>query len=152
MATITWQLVSQLYQTAQKFFGKYDNSKNSSKFLATLCLATNSSYSAVVINVNNQRLIYVDSQNSHIRLEHSDLIDILPLLFQSYACTRLPCDRTQQLCEKIGLQAPVPIVDAIFFAFETDENESVFMQEREAYVCCCLCNLLLLRSLQHESS
>lgn len=123
-ADADWGVINEIYSVARTFFRNRDYTATSAKLLHLLSLATRSTRSMLVIHADGEELLILDGFKSWKR-PVNEMIDTLPLLYQSYECTRVSSEEIEALQSSLGLDLEKYDSDGAYFAFEM-EGDSIF--------------------------
>ncbi|MFT6266777.1 MAG: hypothetical protein ACJAWS_002941, partial [Oleiphilaceae bacterium] len=119
------------YQSAKNLC-HIDNKENAAKFIELVADSTCSDKVIIIQNANEKLTIFKNEKNLNIQI--SQLIDVLPILYQSYACTRLKVDELADIISMFDLTDEV-YLDCVFFSIEVSTEESLcfVMLNKEKY-------------------
>jgi len=121
---LSWSDMLSFYQSAKEFFTSASYAEKASEFLALLERFTNSDEAILLLN-SEEEITALQRTGSRAH-ELSELIDALPLLYQSYSFTKFEPDELEDIQRVLSLAETSDFTDGAFFAFEINPELSLW--------------------------
>jgi signal transduction histidine kinase len=126
-----WAVINKIYAEAKVFFGSDNYERPVVNFLSLLSLTTKSTRTVLLINRAGEDIQILDGLRTW-RADISDSVEFLPLLYQSFECTRILPDEVTELQNSIGLKLDENDIDGAYFAFENGQDSIFLLFFRDA--------------------
>ena len=123
-----WSSLLAFYEQAKSYFAACRFQEETPAFLSQLKERAGADLGVVIINSGKDELSIVGQDGIWLRQTDS-LIDILPLLYQSYESVHLGREETERLVAMLFESTPsTPMVETVYFAVELlDQTSLVFV-------------------------
>jgi signal transduction histidine kinase len=132
MSETDFGLMNQIYAEAKHVFGGSESGLPQTNLIHLLSLVTKSTRTLLITHGASEHLGITDGLNSWGR-NLSDVMDTLPLLYQSSECTRISADDMFELQKSLGLDLEQSYVDGAYFAFEKELDSFFFLFFRDSH-------------------
>lgn len=123
-STINWSKSVEFYRVARVFFEEREYLNHPKNLLEMLSVQTGVGNIVLIVNDNNDPL-QVKSAQKQWACAQSELIDDLPLLYQSYDFTQIPESSLARVKSGLNLGADVELIDGAFFSLEVSNEVSL---------------------------
>lgn len=119
-----WSQMMAFYDQARRIFGESASNEETKQFLRRLQESTGASLALIIFNSGKSEL-KVCSEDRGWSVRTSALIEQLPLLYQSYTCTRVEPESLSALCSGLECTETNCLSDAVYFSLESGESLSL---------------------------
>ncbi len=123
-STINWSKTVEFYRLARAFFEERDYLKQPKRMLDMFKVQIGADNILLIIN-DKQDSLRIKSADAQWACSQADLIDDLPLLYQSYELTQISQQDLPRVKDGLKLDKEVKLVDGAYFAIEVSNELSL---------------------------
>jgi len=123
---ITWSVVLSFYQAVRTFFTSKEHLVLGGDFISLIGQQSCATKALLIIKKTTEKHLVLVSENAVTAKQTDDLVDALPLLFNSYPCVRLNAEELERVRHLIGRGASLTLIDGVHFAVELDDDTSLY--------------------------